>query len=258
MSDEQPHQYVNPEWLQLPRRTSRDEWPDTPHMVNEPPSFRIQAATMESTGFTIVECSEEPSEKAVEKVLEAFNLALSRGLTGSEGPTVHCIGGQESEEYLRTGTEDKWIEKLAEREFRREYRWIQEQSPVILRGKDGVMEGDIKTAHPSKKAISIIRVVRGEIDPSRGQMKLFGMSHHGPWQVAHRLTNRHLLVMKGILEWKLQPDEETVLIWKGFSEHPMLQDVLSPSAYPFMIFAVPLSLEGAFPEPWMADVGTDA
>lgn len=192
------------------------------------------------TGFTIIKYPTEPSEEETVSVINAFELACFRDITGSEGSTIHCKGGRESESYWRAGLDDRvsslldclslayyvqWLENFVEREFRENYDWIFEQDPIILRGSSGTITNEPKVAHPSENAISILRLIKGEIAPSRGQLKLFGVSHHGTWQVEHRLTNRHLLVMKGLLKWTLQPPEDTTLIWKGFSKRPMLGDV---------------------------------
>lgn len=120
-----------------------------------------------------------------------------------------------------------------------------------MHGRSGTVRNEPKTAHPSKDAISILRVVKGEIDPSCGQLKLFGVSDLGAWKVEPRLTNRHLLVMKGHLNWTFQPAEDTTLIWKGFSGRPMLDDVVAGTAYPFMTFVIPLSVEGDFRDDWL-------
>lgn len=120
-----------------------------------------------------------------------------------------------------------------------------------MRGRSGAVINEPKTAHPSQNALSLLRVVKGEIHSSKGQLKLFGVSDHGAWETEPRLTNQHLLVMKGHLNWAFHPAEDTTLIWKGFSKRPMLGDVKAGTAYPFMTFVIPLGLEGDFPKDWL-------
>lgn len=107
MSNEPQYQFVNPEWVEHRPHRPENERPVTPLMSSDPLCFTTAIAQIMDTGYTIIECSTEPSEEEIASVIHAFELARYRDITGSEGPTIHCIGGQESESYLRAGLEDK-------------------------------------------------------------------------------------------------------------------------------------------------------
>lgn len=129
MSNESQYQFVNPEWLEHRPHTREDERLVTPLTSSNPPCFTTQIAEIMEAGFTIIECSTEPSAEEIASVINAFELACFRDITGSEGPTIHCIGAGESERYLRTGLEDEvsllsdgvsqWLISLVDRDLRR-------------------------------------------------------------------------------------------------------------------------------------------
>jgi hypothetical protein len=138
---------------------------------------------------------------------------------------------------------------------------------MIFHGNDSLEHDNgnnmnTKAAHPSEttaNAISIFRVVTSSL--FLRQIKTFPASHNTlnwseiiPSNVAKpRLTDQHLLILKGSLKYELQPLKDTVVIWKGYSKRVLGGDVENHAVYPFMvtIYSYALGLDGAFLEQWM-------
>ena len=139
---------------------------------------------------------------------------------------------------------NKQLRRLAETTLGMEFNSIKEQGPAIVEFQDNQTPAPYFTAHPSHDAISVFRPLGERLCWQNGLFKLFTSSHNLKEEEfestenkdAHEFTvepNKILVVIGGLFV-QPSPNGGGRMVWQGFSKRPMLADIFSPLALPFM------------------------
>lgn len=216
---------------------------------------------METVGWARV-LDQEPNEDAVGKV----ESILSPETALRVPPFIFWKGGDECKDFLNFGNQvnlfephrmslliREQIETIVENYFRRPFRKVKKQAPVIVKF-DGCASGQAlqpMRAHPVRNArsLSIFRPLGREVEWGTGLFKVLSGSdgldeyefESGADKDVHGvvLKTDQLLVVSGRLYIQPSPNFGGQIVWQGFSERPMKEDIDSPRALPFMKIVVP-------------------
>ena len=139
---------------------------------------------------------------------------------------------------------NKQLRHLIETTLGKKFDDIKEQGPAIVEFQDNQTPVLYFTAHPSCDAISVFCPLGEHLCWQNGLFKLLTCSHHQTEEQfrsienkdAHEITvklNEILMVVSGLFV-QLSPKGGGQMVWQGFSKRPMLGDIYSPLALPFM------------------------
>ncbi|XHF99650.1 hypothetical protein AWENTII_003143 [Aspergillus wentii] len=141
-------------------------------------------------------------------------------------PTLHCLGGDECEAFLRSRAPE--IEGMISRSLGVEFRNLTPQRPKIFKSVGGQFSS--KLAHPSgTDGVSVFGVVRGS-----GSITIYPDTSIGKY--TPKLENSELFIVPGPARIEIPPNGEVLMVWWGFSREPMGHNVCSPDALPLMVF----------------------
>ncbi|RAQ57253.1 hypothetical protein COH21_012431 [Aspergillus flavus] len=203
-----------------------DEMPNPAHHpIFEPHGDEVWA--MQNLGFERYYRQGSPPEEVVRAVEEAYE----RETKYREPPTLHCLGGNECEVFLRCRAPE--IEGTIERTLGVEFSKLKRQQPVIFRGEDG--QSDYRMAHPSgigADGFSVFGVVRG----SASIVLYPGFLGEPAARYEPKLDNTELLAVPGQTFIEIRPTGDILMVWWGFSRELILAKAASPFALPFMVF----------------------
>ncbi|KAA8649662.1 hypothetical protein EYZ11_013556 [Aspergillus tanneri] len=200
-------------------------------------AFQVNSAhLMEHLGYMCIRDG-EPREEDVTEVERVYN----------ENPKHHkesfqyCKGGVECERFLNSGNQ---IRNIIEGLLNKRFPDIKKQGPAIVEFAGTREHGKFMRAHPSREAVSVFRPLRDPACWDNGLFKLYTSSHHQTEVQFQNTDNRdaheivvgtdEVLVIFGGLHVQLSPNSGIRMVWQGFSKRPMLSDIWSPLALPFM------------------------
>ncbi|KAB8227920.1 uncharacterized protein BDW43DRAFT_323451 [Aspergillus alliaceus] len=196
-----------------------------------------QIVMMEPLGYLCLG-TEPPREdvvKEVEKVYERSPKSVSQSFQ-------YCKGGRECEIFLNL---DKQVITLIERTLEKPFHDLKEQGPVIVEfiGTD-IPILEVATAHPSRDAISVLRPLRESAHWGNGLFGLYSCTHNLSMEQFQGITEKDIheivvepsetLLVSGGLRVRPSTKGGVRMVWQGFSKRPMLHDISSPLALPFM------------------------
>ncbi|KAH8430193.1 uncharacterized protein LDX57_007863 [Aspergillus melleus] len=134
--------------------------------------------------------------------------------------------------------------------FQKPFDEVKKLGPAIVEFDSGTNDEEPKSrvmrAHPTRdvRSLSIFRVLRQKADWKTGLFKVFSSSNSLTEDEFERSTEKdvheivletdELLVLAGSLYIELSPNSGSRIVWQGFSERPMYDDIYSPAALPFM------------------------
>ncbi|THC93691.1 hypothetical protein EYZ11_006835 [Aspergillus tanneri] len=194
---------------------------------------------MEHLGYMCIHDG-EPQEEDVREAERVYNESPKHRMESFQ----YCKGGIECERFLNSGNQ---IRNIVARLLNMGFQDIKKQGPAIIEfftGTAGEHEEQFMRAHPSREAVSIFRPLREPAYWGNGLFKLYTSSHHQTEVQFRNTDNRdaheivvgtdEVLVIFGGLHIQLSPNSGTRIVWQGFSKRPMLDDIRSPLALPFM------------------------
>ncbi|KAI9923509.1 hypothetical protein MW887_008621 [Aspergillus wentii] len=154
--------------------------------------------SMEILGYERYYRQGSPSEEdaaAVEKTFEQQKKYCDL-------PTLHCLGGDECEAFLRSQAPE--IEGMISRSLRVEFRNLTPQRPKIFQSVGG--QSSPKMAHPSgADGVSVFAVVRGS-----GSITIYPDPSVGKY--APKLENSELFIVPGLARIEIPPNGEVLML----------------------------------------------
>lgn len=208
---------------------------------------------MEGLGyqFMVSNTPTEESKRQVEAVFSQQSLQIT--------PSFHfCKGGVECKSFIQGNDVcfspntslsklilNKQLRRLIETTLGMEFNYIKEQGPAIVQFQDNQTPALYFTAHPSRDAISVFHPLGERLGWQNGLFKLFTSSHGLKDEEEFKSTEskdvheisvkpNEILVVIGGLFVQLSLKGGGWMVWQGFSKHPMLEDINSCAALPFM------------------------
>ncbi|KAE8132429.1 hypothetical protein BDV38DRAFT_261185 [Aspergillus pseudotamarii] len=182
---------------------------------------------MQNLGFERYYRQGPPPEEVVRAVEETYE----RETKYRESPTLHCLGGNECETFLRSRASE--IEGIIERTLGVEFSKLKRQQPVIFQGEGG--QSGYRMAHPSgigADGFSVFGVVRG----SASIVLYTGFLEEPGARYEPKLDNTELLAVPGQTFVEIRPTDGVLIVWWGFSRELILAKAASPFVLPFMVF----------------------
>jgi hypothetical protein len=126
------------------------------------------------------------------------------------------------------------------------YNEVIKQGPVIVEIIENEPNEPIPAfmrAHPSRDAVSVFRPLRVPARWENGMFRAFSSSHHkkpedfeNEARDAHEIVvePREVFVLSGALYVQPSPNAGIMMVWQGFSKYPILRDIDSSLALPYM------------------------